>query len=115
MSNDLTQSLKGARFRIFRANLTEWINGDYDSTNLGYTSIDTGVFFVDSLPYGKYYVVETVAPSGYSGNTDKVCTVVVTADGVQPEALNPTDEISSTSTNETYKALYRIIHPTATP
>lgn len=71
--------LGGARFRIFRADMTEVVNGDYVETTgrEGYVSYASGVYFIDTLPEGKYYLVECAAPTGYSANAGKVFTLEV--------------------------------------
>ena len=66
-SDDGYHPLKGAQFRIFRMDLTEV--GD------GYTALSTGIWFTGALPYGRYYLVETRAPTspdGYSGSIGSV-------------------------------------------
>ncbi|MBQ6346429.1 MAG: hypothetical protein IJI71_02590 [Clostridia bacterium] len=79
--------LSGAHFRIFRADLTEVTEGqpkDATGKNKGYyESLDSGVYFSGKLPFGTYYLVETVAPtspSGYSGNIGNVFKLTVKAD-----------------------------------
>ncbi len=62
--------LEGAKFRIFRSDLTEVINSEYDKTNQCYTSKMNGIYFMDELPYGRYYLVETVAPTKKLGEKD---------------------------------------------
>ena len=74
-------SLPDSNFRIFRADLTEYAEGQPTGQNY-YESGTSGVYFIDQLPEGKYYLVETAAPTGYGGNTGKVFTLEVTAAGV---------------------------------
>lgn len=52
--------LQGARFKVLRADLTEIVNSDYTevSGNMGYSSQANGVYFIDTLPFGKYYIHE---------------------------------------------------------
>lgn len=76
-------SLSGARFRIFRADMTEVTDGQpmNDGKPVGYyESGKSGVYFMGKLPFGTYYLVETVAPTGYTGNLGKVFTLTVGKD-----------------------------------
>ena len=56
--------LSGARFKVYRADMTEIKNADYKSDGY-YESLASGVFFIGDLPYGTYYLHETYVPSGY--------------------------------------------------
>ena len=114
-------SLEGAKFRIFRADFTEIINADYVTSDKCYVSTASGVYFIDKLPDGIYYAVETGAPtkengsdtSAYSENADKVFELEV-KDGMATQ-LSSDKKISSGATDTVLKTLYDIIHPTATP
>ena len=66
--------LEGAHFRIFRADLSEVTDGQ-PTGKTWYESGAAGAYFIGKLPYGTYYLVETVAPTsptGYSVNAGKV-------------------------------------------
>ncbi len=58
--------LENARFRIFRADLSEYTEGqptdDGGSKKGYYESGSAGVYFTGKLPLGKYYLVETQVP-----------------------------------------------------
>lgn len=60
-------SLQGAKFQIFRYDGTPVssivINGAATTT---FESGVNGVYFIDKLPYGTYYLHEITAPTGYS-------------------------------------------------
>ncbi|MBO7674903.1 MAG: hypothetical protein J6S63_07820, partial [Atopobiaceae bacterium] len=74
-------SLAGARFRIYRVDGTEVVNGDYDKDKF-YESDDSGVYFIDDLPYGTYRVDEVKAATGYQ---KQLYTLTVSADEVSVE------------------------------
>jgi uncharacterized surface anchored protein len=80
--------LKGARFRIFRADLTEVTDGQKTNgsgVKIGYYESGTsGVYFIGNLPYGKYYLVEIKAPNGAAAsNAGKIFELTVKEDEVQ--------------------------------
>ncbi|MCR5294256.1 MAG: hypothetical protein K6E30_03645 [Lachnospiraceae bacterium] len=93
--NEQHSSLKGARFRIFKADLEEITEGQPtyqegdtlpEGKSVGdqkgyYESAETGVYFVGKLPEGRYYAVETAAPAGYEANSGKVFEITVAANG----------------------------------
>ena len=54
-----------------------------------------GVFYAGLLPYGTYYVHETVGPAGYSGN--KWFTLTVSEEGVEYSEARDTREDPSAS------------------
>ena len=87
-------SLKDAKFRIFRADLTEVTE---DRLAAGYyQSESSGIYFIGKLPLGKYYLVETGAPTvtgdtnPYTGNIGKVFVLSVTSDGAMQKELGKT-------------------------
>jgi uncharacterized surface anchored protein len=65
-AKDDYKPLQNAKFQIYRFDGTEVINGDYNSTDKAYVSLSNGVYFIDTLPYGTYYLYEKTAPSGYT-------------------------------------------------
>lgn len=81
-------SLENACFRIFRSDLTEVTTGSYEPGK-GYQSRRSGVFFVGQLEEGRYYLVETQAPTAvqgvfsaaYHANTGKVFVLTVDTEG----------------------------------
>lgn len=96
--------LAGARFRLFKADLTEITMGQPiyregevlpagkavgDSKGY-YESDDFGIYFVGVLPEGRYYLLETGAPTGaaYAENLGKVFVLTIgeSGDSVPDEA-----------------------------
>ena len=72
VAKDTYSPLAGAKYRIFRADLSEVINADYGDDE-AYTSGSSGVYFIDTLPEGKYYLVETAVPTGaVTDSADKI-------------------------------------------
>ncbi len=65
-AKDDYKPLQNTKFQIYRFDGTEVINGDYNSTDKAYVSLSNGVYFIDTLPYGTYYLYEKTAPSGYT-------------------------------------------------
>jgi len=119
------ESLAGARFRIFRADLTEvtdgqpvYASGDSLPTgkNIGdskgyYESVDSGVYFVNQLPHGFYYLVEIAAPAGAaSSNKDKAFELRVEDNMVRQVATEK--HISATETDPVLYTLYAKISST---
>lgn len=84
--NEGKNALAGARFRIFRADMTEVTDGQPtyktgDTLPTGksvgdskgyYESGASGVYFIGKLPLGKYYLAEIQAPEDFAGNQGKV-------------------------------------------
>ena len=64
------------------ANQTQWPDG-----------IDEGVAVFENIPEGKYYLVETSAPSGYNVN-NKAIPIIVDDHGVHADALESNDGIT---------------------
>ena len=91
--------LAGARFRLFRADLSEITEGQSPSENY-YESTDSGVYFIGNLPEGVYYLVEIQAPndSNYSSNKGKIFTLTVDANGVAQETSTDTIEVDGPTT-----------------
>ena len=66
-------SLSGAHFHILRADLSEYTEGQ-PTGKTWYESGASAAFFIGKLPFGTYYLVETVAPTsptGYNGEGNK--------------------------------------------
>ena len=111
--------LSGAHFHILRADLTEVTEGQpTDATGKSkgyYESLDSGVYFSGKLPFGTYYLVETVAPTspdGYSGNIGKVFKLTVgkdtaTAPGTTVDNTNLVHTLTTTGTDEAMIAAFR--------
>ncbi len=63
------QMLRGAQFRIYRADMTEL------EKDRAYGSVSAGIWFSGEMNYGKYYLLEALAPAspeGYGGNAGNV-------------------------------------------
>ena len=111
---DEVKLLSGAHFRIFRADLTEVTDGqptDASGYPKGYyESLDSGVYFSGKLPFGTYYLVETVAPTSPSGydskegakvNIGKVFKLTVNKDTVNAGTVVDSDLVTTLSTAKT--------------
>ena len=60
-------SLQNARFRIFRYDGTPVTSTDINGTrNTVFVSAANGIYFIDRLEYGTYYLYEEKAPTGYT-------------------------------------------------
>jgi hypothetical protein len=89
------ESLPGAIFEILRYDHTlvssTDINGD---TTTSFTSGASGVYFIDMMPYGTYYLHETTIPSGYqevtAGNDGNWFILTVNENGVGYEQATDT-------------------------
>ena len=65
VSNAFT-SLEGAEFEVLRYDRTPVSGTDRSgAATTSFTSTENGVYFVDMLPLGTYYLHETRIPSGY--------------------------------------------------
>ena len=65
--SDKYEALQGAQFQIFRCDGTPVTSTDINgTTTTTFTSGASGVYFIDKLPYGTYYLYEKTAPSGYT-------------------------------------------------
>ena len=91
--------------RFLSKGITEFTDGQEQGKNY-YESLSNGVYFIGKLPYGKYYLVETQAPTDYStNNTGKVFILTVNAGGVaDPEAKGTIAVNESTKVQENLKA-----------
>ncbi|MBP5291616.1 MAG: hypothetical protein J6Y90_03240, partial [Lachnospiraceae bacterium] len=79
--------LVGARFRIFRYDLTEYTEGQEPGKNY-YESTASGVYFVGKFPEGKYYLIETKVPDGVPDvNLGKVFLLTISSGGVKEKEL----------------------------
>ena len=98
--------LQGARFKVLRADLTEIVNGDYTEADgdMGYYASQTnGVYFIDTLPFGKYYIHEiykgggtanvwytlTVGPDTVPGSRNGIVISAQRATMEEPTGTNP--------------------------
>ncbi|MBQ9064513.1 MAG: hypothetical protein IJ123_03605 [Blautia sp.] len=131
---DTYTSLPGARFRIFRSDMSEITEGQpaagagAGAAGAGagaagkgyYESGDSGVYFIGQLPEGRYYLLETAVPSGAAGsNAGKVFILTIDAGGAsQKETGDAPDELLSEqfTGTESVKALreWLIEHPQTT-
>lgn len=112
-------ALEGAMFRVFRADMTEVVGPDYDNTDHCYKSLASGVYLIDTLPEGKYYVVEVGAPTkedgesttDYNQNVGKVFELTINSGGVTQKLINGTQLVSNDATNA-QQYLYSVGHST---
>ena len=113
------EALGGAQFRIFTADLTEVIDeaAGYDRTSHCYTSALSGVYFVGTLPYGLYYLVEIGTPTqenglhttAYSNNTGKVFRLELTDN--TGERIVSTESVDVSDPDRVVGALKAMINP----
>ena len=90
--SDTYEARANARFRIFRADMTEVIADRYDSASKGYESDESGIWFIGRLPLGTYYLLETAAPTGAAAtNAGKVFLLNVNAEGAVQKELGQSD------------------------
>ena len=72
----------------------------HDTENKGYNSLASGVYFIDQLPEGRYYLVETKIPdSGAAGSNLGKVFVLEVKDGMVREV--ETDQTITISADET--------------
>jgi hypothetical protein len=81
--NTAYTSLAGAEFQILRYDQTLVSSTDTaGQTTTTFTSGANGVYFIDTLPYGVYYLHETKAPNGYADkNQGKYFCLIIDEDG----------------------------------
>ena len=109
--NNTYASLQGAQFQIFRYDGTQ-VSSNNETT---FTSGANGVYFIDKLPYGVYYLHETKAPTGYAD--DKWFFLVIsndTADGSRDGAYVSEAYDTQNAAKTAYKA-YKPASGTTTP
>ena len=90
--------LEGAEFTLYREKSTEpvkIVTEDGEVTLEDLVSDAGGTFYAGMLPYGTYYLHETVAPAGYSGN--KWFTLTVSEEGIEYSEARDTREDPSAS------------------
>ncbi len=88
-------SLEGAVFEILRYDHTLVSSTDINgATTTYFTSGASGVYFIDMLPFGTYYLHETTIPSGYqkvtAGNDGNWFILTVNENGVGYEQVTDT-------------------------
>ncbi|MBQ7588950.1 MAG: choice-of-anchor A family protein, partial [Lachnospiraceae bacterium] len=70
-------TLEGAVFELYK-------DGErYPDSDITYTCDENGAIFVDDLPWGEYYFIETVAPEGFvlpEGDAARTSSVIINAD-----------------------------------
>ena len=66
--------LQGAKFRIYNADMSRYVKDEQ-------TSGESGCFFIDDMPYGTYYLKETVAPASHGSNEGKWFCLIVDEGG----------------------------------
>jgi hypothetical protein len=81
--NTTYASLAGAEFQILRYDQTPVSSTDASGqTTTTFTSGANGVYFIDTLPCGIYYLRETKAPVGYDNNNEnKYFCLIIDEDG----------------------------------
>lgn len=91
IASDTGKSLADGKFQIRKGSANGEIvkgvdiNGDTvdGTTRTEYVSGESGVFYVGELNYGRYYVVETHEPDGYSKPTSGYFIIDVSENGVE--------------------------------
>ena len=97
-------SLEGAKFQIFRYDGTQVSSGtDIDGNPITtFTSGSNGVYFIDTLPYGIYYLYEQEEPkkingaetSAYSGNAGKWFVLTIPKPDPNPDITGDASEVA---------------------
>ena len=120
VDEDNYASLSGAHFHILRADLSEYTEGQ-PTGKTWYESGASAAFYIGKLPFGTYYLVETVAPTapaGYNENTGtgrnigKVFKLTVdkdtsTSPGISVDNTNLVHQLTSTGTEDVMIAAFR--------
>jgi len=91
-SDSSYDSLAGAVFTVYKGRSTRaYVVRHEDGTRetlADLTSLENGTFWVGTLPYGVYYLHETVAPAGYSADRWFRLTVDETGTAITRSASN---------------------------
>ena len=120
VDKDNFASLSGAHFHILRADLSEYTEGQ-PTGKTWYESGASAAFFIGKLPFGTYYLVETVAPTapaGYNKTTGTGCNIgkvfkltvdkdTLTSPGISVDNTNLVHQLTTTGTEDVMIAAFR--------